>query len=474
MSINTSAGPAGPTYNFQRPDFPKADVTIVRWQRMFAVIVLALLLLCAAMNYYKTELLVLNALVTVFYVVFCSYRVLLIDLSLKRRGEMEIPAEQQTPPPDGWPEYLILVPLHRESEILPSLVSNLRALDYPSEKLDVRLLIEADDEETLSAARCMNLQAPFSIKVIPESYPQTKPKACNVGLEDSTAKYCVIYDAEDRPDADQLKKAVCAFERVSDEVACVQAKLNFYNPDQNVLTKWFSGEYAMWFDMCLPGLDALQAPIPLGGTSNHFRMSVLRDVGAWDEFNVTEDCDLGLRLFASGWRTRIIDSTTWEQACPSVPNWIRQRSRWTKGFVQTFLVHMRHPFRQVRNLGALNTAHFILLIGGTPFCQLVNPFYWAMAILWFVFRPEVLSVFFPGPVFAMAVLCLFVGNFTFAYAGAVACVRRGLGRLSLHGLAMPLYWALMSYAAWKGTLQLIRKPHYWEKTRHFAVQKETA
>ncbi|MCK5804534.1 MAG: glycosyltransferase, partial [Lentisphaeria bacterium] len=248
-----------------------------------------------------------------------------------------------------------------------------------------------------------------------------------------------------------------------------QGKLCFYNPDQNLLTKCFTADYATWFGLCLPGLDTLKAPIPLGGTSNHFRLDILRKVGGWDEFNVTEDCDLGLRLFVRGYQTRVLESTTWEQACPSVPFWVRQRSRWVKGYAQTYFVHTRQLWDLTKKLGFIGSLHFHLLIGGSVFCQLISPFYWILLLMWIFVRPSIgMAEFFPGPVFAMGAICLFVGNFIFAYSSAVALVRRGFGHLALYGLAMPFYWMLMSVGAWKGFLQLITKPHHWEKTKHFA------
>ena len=197
-------------------------------------------------------------------------------------------------------------------------------------------------------------------------------------------------------------------------------------------------------------------------------MNVLREVKGWDEYNVTEDCDLGLRLFLGGWRTRILDSTTWEQACPSLHHWIRQRSRWVKGYLQTYLVHLRAPFRLHRRLGLVNSLHFHLLIGAGSLCQLINPIYWLFTLVWVFTHSSALSAFFPGPVFVMAAICLFIGNFVFAYTCSIACVRRGVGDLAVYGLAMPLYWVLMSVGAWKGFLQLISRPHYWEKTQHLA------
>ncbi len=456
--------------------FPQAVRTLLPWQK--AAILLAITAVAAgAATRPLPVIIAINAGFTLFYLVNSAYRIFLMDLSLRRRPEITVaPAELQAPPPGRkqWPKYLVLVPLYREAEILPHLVTALSRLDYPKDRLEIRLLIEEDDLETMAAARSARLPPPFVIFPIPVSQPRTKPKACNVGMAAGEAEFLVVYDAEDRPEPDQLKKAVTAFSRVPDNVACIQAKLNFYNPGQNILTRCFTAEYALWFDLFLPGLDCLEAPIPLGGTSNHFRLRALREIGGWDEFNVTEDCDLGLRLFTRGWRTRMLDSTTWEQACPSLPFWIRQRSRWVKGYIQTYFVHTRRPFGILRSAGWRAALHFHLLVGGTPLSQLINPFYWLLAAAWFLWRPESLSAFFPWPVFAMGAVCLFLGNFLFAYAGAVACVRRGLGHLAGYALLMPLYWGLMSVGAWKGALQLLVRPHHWEKTRHFAASQDSA
>jgi cellulose synthase/poly-beta-1,6-N-acetylglucosamine synthase-like glycosyltransferase len=447
--------------------FPQATMTFVPWQRWLLLALPLVLLLLLLLDHHAT-LIWLNAAVMLFYLFSMFYRTLLIDISLRKTRDISIEAHELTPPNGvNWPRYLVLVPVYKEGEILPELVAALSQLDYPKERLDIRLLIEEDDNETMAAAERLKLSRPFVIYPVPVSQPRTKPKACNIGLQNSNADYLVIFDAEDRPEPDQLKKAVVAFHRVPRNIACIQAKLNFYNSDRNFLTRCFTAEYATWFDLCLPGLDFFKAPIPLGGTSNHFRIDVLRQVGGWDEYNVTEDCDLGLRLFYNGWRTRILNSTTWEQACPSLPYWIRQRSRWVKGYVQTYLVHMRSPWHLTRGLGILNSTHFHFVIGGTPLCQLLNPLYWLLTVIWIVSQNTAFSAYFPGPVFLMAAICLFVGNFLFAYTCSIACVRRGMGHLVVYGLTMPFYWVLMSIAAWKGCLQLLWNPHYWEKTKHF-------
>lgn len=451
--------------------FPQAIETLVPWQR-FALAVILLGLLAGALADLRMELLVLNIVCSVFYLASSLYKVLIIDLSLRHEREVIVSKDEIDDWAGDWPNYLIQIPMYHEGDVLPTLVEGLSRLDYPKDRLEIRLLIEEDDPETMDVARALDLKPPFVIYPIPVSQPRTKPKACNVGLANTDADFLVIYDAEDRPDRDQLKKAVVAFSKIPTKVVCIQAKLNFYNPDQNFLTRCFTAEYATWFDLCLPGLDCLKAPIPLGGTSNHFRLEVLKHLGGWDEYNVTEDCDLGLRLFAAGWQTRVLDSTTWEQACPSVRYWIRQRSRWVKGYMQTYLVHMRSPVSLLRRIGLWNFVQFQLLIGGTPLCQLISPFYWLLAILWLVLQPVGLAVYFPGPIFAIGAVCLFAGNFIFAYTSGIACVRRGFGHLAKYGLAMPIYWVLLSIGAWKGFLQLLTRPHHWEKTKHFSNEAQ--
>jgi len=189
------------------------------------------------------------------------------------------------------------------------------------------------------------------IIVVPDGQPRTKPKACNVGLRFAHGEFLVIYDAEDRPAPDQLRRAVAAFRAAPPEMVCLQARLSYWNVDENALTRFFTLEYAHWFDLMLDGLAALRLPIPLGGTSNHFRVQPLRMVGAWDPHNVTEDADLGLRVAAQGMTVSTLASTTLEEACCRPWPWIKQRTRWIKGYMQTALVHTRHPIRFVRAAG---------------------------------------------------------------------------------------------------------------------------
>lgn len=364
------------------------------------------------------------------------------------------------------PRYTVLVPVFREANIVGQLIRNLGGIDYPTEKLEVLILIEEEDHETRDAVLTSNPPPHFRIVTIPKGHPQTKPRACNVGLYFATGDYLVIYDAEDTPDPDQLKKAVIAFRRGGSETVCVQASLNYFNDRENVLTRMFTLEYSYWFDYMLAGLDLGDLPIPLGGTSNHFRTAALIELGGWDPYNVTEDADLGIRASALGYRVGVINSTTMEEANTSIPNFIRQRSRWIKGYMQTTLVHARQPLALVSQIGLRRFLSFVLLIAGTPLTFLgVIPFYLITAIT-LVAPTDLVAQFFPVWLLWITLLNFVIGNVIMIYLSMMGPYKRGTFHLVLWALLNPLYWLLHSIAAYKGLWQLITKPHYWEKTEH--------
>lgn len=422
---------------------------------------------------WRSYIILLNAFATTFYLGFSAYKFYLAYRAITHELEVPVSEEEVAALDDRTlPMYTILVPVYKEADVLPDLLEAINKLDYPPTKLDVKVLMEADDTETIQAFERMKMPAQFHGIVVPVAPPRTKPKACNYGLIHARGEYVVIYDAEDLPDPDQLKRVLVAFRKSPPNVVCIQSKLNYYNRNQNLLTSWFTVEYSMWFDLFLPGLDASGAPIPLGGTSNHFKRSALIEAGAWDPYNVTEDADLGVRIFKRGYRTAIVDSTTYEEANSQIYNWIRQRSRWIKGYIQTWLVHMRHPLKLYRELGFTAFWSFQFVVGGTFFAALLNPIYWFLTTLWFLTHWELIRIVFPGIVFYSGALCLYLGNFAFTYLNVAGAMRRGYYDMVKYALLSPLYWGLMSVGAWKGLWQLVTKPYFWEKTKHGLFQGE--
>ncbi len=369
-------------------------------------------------------------------------------------------------PDDELPAYTVLVPAYNEPEVVGDLIENMRALDYPLEKLQVLLLLEEDDQVTIDAAHAVAANDLVTVVLVPPAEPRTKPKACNYGLHFATGDIVTIYDAEDKPDPLQLRRVAAAFADLDDDVVCIQGKLSFHNGTENVLTAWFTADYGIWFGYLLPGVMASRSPIPLGGTSNHFRRSLLDEIGAWDPFNVTEDADLGVRIAANGYRTAVIDSVTMEEANVDAINWVRQRSRWYKGYMQTWLVHMRRPVSLIRTIGPVSALRFTLLLGGTAFIACVNMLFWLIAAVWVAGQLPVISELFPGPIYYLALISLVFGNSVMIYMNVIAIREDGRDDLFWPAMIVPLYWLMMSVASLKGMWQLIRNPSYWEKTFH--------
>lgn len=405
--------------------------------------------------------------VILLYFASLSTRLLMFFKSLNGHGIVHVSDQAARGVADAaLPTYTVLVPAYGEPEVIESLIANLRALDYPRDRLQILLLLEEDDAPTVDAAR-VRLRATTDITtvLVPAGGPRTKPKALNYGLASSTGRLITIYDAEDRPEPLQLRKAALALAAAPADVACVQARLDFFNPTQNMLTRWFTLDYRMWFTQLLPGLSQLGAPIPLGGTSNHFRKDILLEVGAWDALNVTEDADLGLRIHRHGYRTGVVDSITYEEANSDLVNWVKQRSRWYKGYAQTALVHLRRPRNLVRDLGARQTVLFFLFVAGTPLLAVLNPVFWAITIVWFVWHPPVVAAVIPTMTYFVGQICWIAGNALVLYSWILS-TRDPREKLWLAAILSPLYWIMMSVAAVKALIQLITAPSYWEKTHH--------
>ena len=379
----------------------------------------------------------------------------------------------ETPAPDraadaSLPVYTILAPLYREGHMLPSLLAALRRLDWPAAKLDIKLILEASDRDTISAARAARVPSNVEIVVVPDCAPRTKPKALNHALPLARGEYLVIYDAEDQPDPDQLHRAYRAFQDGPPNLATVQAHLNVYNVRDSWLTRQFTLEYSALFDGLLPLLDRLKLPIPLGGTSNHFRVSALRWLLAWDPYNVTEDADLGTRLARNGYRCSVIASTTYEEAPARLGSWIRQRTRWLKGFIQTWLVHMRRPAALWRDLGPSGFLGFQTVVGGTILSALVHPWFYVLVaaellVGGFLALPSGLIGL---PLWTVAWFDLVVGYGAAMALAGIAARRRGLKGLTWQLALMPLYWLLVSAAAYRALWQFVTAPFKWEKTEH--------
>lgn len=361
------------------------------------------------------------------------------------------------------PSYSLLVPLYREAEVVSQLIAALRRLDYPAHLLQVLLLVEAEDAATRAALTAEGLPPGWSVLVLPPGAPLTKPRALSFALPLAGGDLLTVYDAEDLPEPDQLRRAAARF-AARPELTCLQARLAIDNPEAGWLAALFAVEYAVLFDVVNPGLARLGLPLLLGGTSNHFRTPDLRLAGGWDPWNVTEDADLGLRLARLGMKVDVLDSTTQEEAPARLQAWLRQRRRWMKGWLQTFLVHSRDLRGLWRDPGSPALLTGLALLANGLITSILGLA--CSALLW--------ADLSQGPVHFVWIANAGLGGVAVLLPLALALRRRGLARWWPVLWLAPLRWALLTFAAWCALVDLRRRPFHWGTTRHGLAPRRAA
>lgn len=376
---------------------------------------------------------------------------------------------------DVLPIYSVLVPVFRETGVLNQLIGALSRLNYPKAKLDIKIIVEENDLNMNLALAKLTLPDYFEVIVVPVGKPQTKPRALNYALQFARGELLTIYDAEDVPEPMQLRKAAEKFAATPRKLACLQAELTFYNPNENWMTRQFTVEYGILFRLILPSLAREGLPFLLGGTSNHFRISILRQIGAWDPFNVTEDADLAIRLVRHGYNISVLDSVTYEEANTELGNWLQQRSRWLKGLLQTWLVHMRNPALLIESIGlggfwVVQTTTFAIF-----FSAMFHPVF-VVHTLYSTWSGRLMQneqSLWLSLLYGINLAVLISGYAVSIYAGWVTLRQLRFRNWWFTLATMPLYWLLMSVAGWLALWQFIVAPFHWNKTRHglSALQK---
>lgn len=385
-----------------------------------------------------------------------------IALLLMHRPE---PAAQNPPFVAHLPTVSIIVALYRESDIAPRLAARLGKLDYPRDLLDILLVVEAEDQLTRTALHHADLPGWMRVIVVPDGSVKTKPRALNYALDHCRGSIIGVYDAEDAPESDQIRKVVDRFHQRGPEVVCLQGVLDFYNPRSNWLARCFTIEYASWFRMYLPGIERMGLAVPLGGTTLFFRRRALEALGGWDAQNVTEDADLGLRLARHGYRTELIDTTTFEEPnCRSLP-WVKQRSRWIKGYMMTWLTHMRNPRLLWTQLGPRRFIGLQVQFLGSVLQSLLAPLLWSFWLVPFGVPHPVVQTINPAAFTLLYVSMFAVSALTIGFD--IAGMRRTKHRLNpLWAVSLTFYHPLGTLAAYKALWELLTKPFYWDKTSH--------
>jgi cellulose synthase/poly-beta-1,6-N-acetylglucosamine synthase-like glycosyltransferase len=443
--------------NAEMSAFRRLTQTQIVWTCAgFIWLALAVLALPPALSYA-----LLSFIAGLFFLSIVAVRILALIPNPPLREPQRAPLHDQE-----LPVYSVLIPLFREISVLPQLIGALTHLDYPADRLDIKLILEESDMPMRWAVASLRLPEIFEVIVVPAGKPQTKPRALNYALQFARGSLLTIYDAEDIPDRVQLREAAETFAASPNDVACLQARLHFYNASENWLTRQFTIEYATLFNLILPALARAGLPLPLGGTSNHFRTSLLRDAGAWDPFNVTEDADLGLRLARRGFRTSVLFSRTLEEANTRTLNWLKQRSRWLKGFLQTWLVHMRSPIQCLGDLGLAGFWIAQAMTIGVFVSALVHPVFLLHA-LWKVLHHDMTGMTSALVLLAGLNIAVFLlGHGISFYAGHKALRMNRIRGWWLALLTMPAYWILLWIAAVMALWEFAFRPHHWNKTEH--------
>jgi len=447
---------------------------VIRPRQLFALAIIAAAAALALMSDPLGAATKIGFVATLFFLTVSALRFAAAN-AVGGRG-LPSPAVDPPIPDDQLPVYTVLVPLYREAAVVRSVVAALRRIDWPSELLDIKLVLEEDDTETRAAVERHLPGPPFEAIVVPRAGPRTKPKALAFAQLFSRGEFVTVYDAEDDPHPRQLREAFARF-RADPELACVQAPLLTDNPDPSWIARLFAIEYSALFDGLLPLLARLNLPLPLGGTSNHFRRSTLDAIGGWDPFNVTEDADIGLRLARGGYRVGMITLPTYEEAPVRFGAWMRQRTRWFKGWMQTCLVHTRQPIRLCSDLGLKRTLSFIAIQLGMIISAMLHPVFLGLLIA-VAADPALMAPRGGGPLtswlFIIGLANLLAGYSAMTALAGRTLPLRGLSRIEPALIGLPVYWLLMSVATYRAFFQLLFRPHYWAKTTHFGFPNGSA
>ena len=433
------------------------------WQRGAFIGVLAL---CAASEFFAAgaSTAIVAALLTVPFAMIVVVRFAAVWQLMTEPGR-RAPAPPLLADVD-LPDYTVLVPLYHERDVAPALVHALSALDYPAEKIDIIFVTEEMDVATRLALAAACPPPHMRIITVPAGEPRTKPRALSSALQFSGGELVTVYDAEDIPAPDQLRQAAAVFAASDSNLACVQARLSIYNPKSGFLTRQFALEYEVLFGAILPLMQRLRLPVLLGGTSNHFRRSVLEGIGGWDPFNVTEDADLGIRLARSGYRVAMFGSDTAEEAPFNWRAWCGQRRRWLKGWMQTYAVHMREPRQLWRELGPSGFMGVQVMLGGMLLSAMMHPLFYLVAAVQLSTGKTILPSSGGAWVLCWSVL---LGGYAAGIVLNLIAAWRSQGRLPLgSALFVPLYWLAISIACYQALIEFFLRPYYWEKTPHQA------
>ena len=419
-------------------------------------ILLLFILACYYYGIILTTVFTFNILAFIFFI----YKVCSIVIGYRNDQDPEKMVELS----EDLPTYCILLPMRNEPlAVSKELFKSLDKINYPKSKLDIVILIDEDDD-FLDHYSALNLPNHYRLEIAEDCFPKTKPKVCNMGLYSTDAEYIVIYDAEDKPDPNQLLKVLYKFKNKA--VECVQCQLHYMNENPSMISRFFNLEYLLHWRIMSWGIKRMQgkiAVIPLGGTSQHLRTSTLKQLGGWDSYNVTEDCDLGIKLSRMGKSIVLSESTTVEFAVDKVWAWIKQRTRWQMGFIMTYMNHSKDLISLIKDLGIYRFIHFLILTIGSVLNPLIALPLFLIYFSYYAFGWFSIAAEYSG-VFALGWITLIGNILLITISGIVASFRYDNSRYILVAIISYLYHLLSIVSAYRAVWKYIFDPYTWEKT----------
>lgn len=434
----------------------------INYRKIFFWIIFITLIFCFSQP--KIFLILVSAVntVTIFFK---------IGLSIASICRLAKSTSNKNPKKYEYPVYTILFPLYKEVNKINQIINVIKSINYPKEKLDVKIIIEEDDYMIIREAGSVDFPDCVQVIKVPHDEIKTKPKALNYASSFAFGEYITVYDAEDIPDSNQLVDALNEFNNLPDEYICVQSRLDFYNENENILTKLISLEYKIWFNLILKGLSILNLPVTLGGTSNHFKFKKLKEIGMWDAYNVTEDAELGLRIYINGYKTKVINSLTLEEAPIILDLWFNQRVRWIKGFYQTFLTYLKYKNNDLYKLKIHQKISIWVLVCLNTLTFAINPLSFFVYIFFAFNWMQSLFYFF---LFFGIISNLFILGLVYLFSRKEKdkFVLSKIKKMHIFFMnffsitAFSFYFILHSFASLKAIYEIIFKPFRWNKTTH--------
>jgi cellulose synthase/poly-beta-1,6-N-acetylglucosamine synthase-like glycosyltransferase len=358
--------------------------------------------------------------------------------------------------------FSLIVPARHEETVLEMTLARLIRSDHPA--FEVLVVVGADDPGTREVAERMADRHAELIKVVVDSsWPKNKPAALNAALPHCAGTITGVFDAEDDVHPALLRRVDQCLQRTDADV--VQGGVQLMNFRSNWYALHNVLEYYFWFRSRLQ-FHARHRFIPLGGNTVFIRTQVLRAVGGWDPDSLAEDCELGVRLSALGAHTVVCyepELVTREECPPTLSAFVRQRTRWNQGYLQTLSkgYWRRLPLRQ-RALGA----YVLAMPYAMAIAWLLVPVAIGTAVAMKAPIPITLVSFLPAvPMLSMlAVEVAGLGEFCRTYQE-----RASMGDYGRLVLGLPLYQIVLGLAAARAVAREVRGTRGWEKTAHLGL-----